>query len=337
MIINDKANELIQGLMKKHPHTLLTIGILHKGETSFKLFNKEGEIPYESHLYEMGSIGKTFTISLLAKYVSEGKMKLDDSVAKYIPELNDGKYYPTLKRLATHTAGYPTRYPIDTWGEIFSMNWKHFTGKQYSFLDYAWMDKERILKIAKYTKLKDKDYKWRYANFGIAFLGLAIANVAQKSPCELLTDYYQGELGLKNTVTTVGEKKILTGFDKKNRVKDNWQVDEHEYMSFAGGGPVTTAEDMLEWARLNIEETPSYLALAHETRATGSILGHMGLGWWLNLKGGTLWHGGNTDGFATYLTFAKEKEFALVILANVAEYKEYFPLGNAIINENWES
>ena len=56
-----------------------------------------------------------------------------------------------------------------------------------------------------------------------------------------------------------------------------------------------------------------------------------GLGWWLNPKDKIFWHGGNTNGFATSLAFTKEKEFAVVILANVGEHKEREPLTNSII------
>ena len=57
----------------------------------------------------------------------------------------------------------------------------------------------------------------------------------------------------------------------------------------------------------------------------------MGLGWWLNPTDKIFWHGGNTNGFATSLAFAKEKEFAVVVLANVGEYAERESLTNSII------
>ena len=107
MNISEQANKLIQKVMKDYPHTKLTIGVLHQGKTMFKLFDNSGEIPYESHLYEIASISKVFTTSLFAKYLQEGKMNLNDSIAKYIPELEDERYHPTLRSLATHTSGYP--------------------------------------------------------------------------------------------------------------------------------------------------------------------------------------------------------------------------------------
>ena len=107
-MFNEKAQALINGAFKKKPNMKMTIGVLKDGETSCRLFHATGEIPYARYSYEIGSIGKVFTTPLLAKYVEAGAMDLDHSVATYIPELGGDKYYPTLKRLALHTSGYPT-------------------------------------------------------------------------------------------------------------------------------------------------------------------------------------------------------------------------------------
>ena len=71
------------------------------------MFGTNGEeLPYENHGYEIGSMTKTFVGLMLAKYIHEGKMSLDDPISEYIDGLDASKYYPTLKRLVTHTSGY---------------------------------------------------------------------------------------------------------------------------------------------------------------------------------------------------------------------------------------
>jgi serine-type D-Ala-D-Ala carboxypeptidase/endopeptidase len=62
-------------------------------------------------VFEIGSVTKTFTTLLLQDMVERGEMKLDDPVAKYLPEsvkvpARNGKQI-TLFNLATHTAGLP--------------------------------------------------------------------------------------------------------------------------------------------------------------------------------------------------------------------------------------
>ena len=339
MKINKTAQDLINQLMERHPNTLLTIGTLHNGKTSFKLFDKTGEIPYQSHLYEMGSIGKTFTTSLLAKMVSEGEMSLDDSVAKYIPELNDGKYYPTLRRLATHTAGYPEDYEAEDLKLIIPLLWRMYVKREQLLIqDVMAVSKVKLIRFAKKRELKDEDYPWVYSNFGMALLGLAISNVAGTDFMTVMTEFVQQVLKLTNTFVGTNTDQLIPGYDLKNRKITPWIVTKEDQYISAGGGMITTAEDLLKYAEWNLAETPDYLIVAHEYQAKGQKDGMtMALGWRLNPDEKIWWHFGNTSGFATSLAFSKEKDFAVVILANIQDYAEREPLLNAVLLENWES
>ena len=194
MTFSEKTHELITAILKKHPYTKLTVGVLKDGEKSFKLFDRTGEIPYQEYFYEIGSITKVFTTSLLAKYLQAGKMNLDDSIATYISELDDNKYYPTLKRLATHSSGYPTEHPANNyfweyyeWNEMPEMIRYYRRGIKSRLLKRPTptfklerMTLDKMIHFAKKEKLEDKDYPWAYSNFGIALLGLAISRVADR-------------------------------------------------------------------------------------------------------------------------------------------------------------
>src|SRR5450432_456544 len=61
-------------------------------------------------IYRIGSITKTFTAVILMQLVEERKVKLDDPVEKYLPEIKSLKGYSdktiiTLSQLASHTSG----------------------------------------------------------------------------------------------------------------------------------------------------------------------------------------------------------------------------------------
>jgi len=326
ILFSEKTNELIKKATKNKDHIKFTIGVLHEGETSFKLFDSKGEIPYESYLYESGSITKVFTTSLFAKYLQEGKMSLDDSIAKYIPELDDEKYLPTLKKLATHTAGYSTLYPMNK-SEYFKLLRHQIGGKfikdPVNVTDYVTMDYEKAITLANDAKVKDKDYKWKYSNYGISLLGQAIATVAEKSFWDLMNQYLIQDLGLKNTFMGTDSSEILTGYDLKNRNVGNCNWQKGANLVSPAGAITSTPEDLLEFAKMNIEQSPNYLGLCHEKYANGYKKFSMGLGWWIDKKNPNLfYHGGNTQGFASMLAFDKKKKAAVVILANVYYYKE---------------
>ncbi|WZB76462.1 serine hydrolase [Achromobacter insuavis] len=62
-------------------------------------------------LFELGSISKTFTVTLAAYAQATGRLSLTDSPAKWVPELQGSEFAKlTLVNLATHTAGgFPRR------------------------------------------------------------------------------------------------------------------------------------------------------------------------------------------------------------------------------------
>lgn len=69
-------------------------------------------------IFNLGSVEKVFATTLLAQGVKQGELSLDDSVAKYVTELQrDGDIRRiTLGQLASHTSGLP-RVPqqYETW------------------------------------------------------------------------------------------------------------------------------------------------------------------------------------------------------------------------------
>jgi Beta-lactamase class C and other penicillin binding proteins len=320
MKFSEKTNKLIKSTIKGRKHIKFTVGVLCENEMTFKLFDANGEIPYESYYYEIGSITKVFTTSLFAKYLQSGEMNLADSITKYIPELEDNRYYPTLKRLATHTAGYPTRYPISK-SEIFTIFRKQLMQKQMTIRDYLKLDYEKMIRLTSEKKLQDKDYKWQYANFGTSLLGVAISNAAGTSFWDDMTVFLTQDLGLKESFLGTNLPEILTGYDLKNRAVGNWGWHKEDLLAPAGC-ITSTAADLLKFAKLNIEQCPSYLGLCHKLYAKAKY-SNMGLGWWIDEKNPNIcYHGGNTDGFASMLAFDKKKKTAVVLLANIYYYAE---------------
>jgi D-alanyl-D-alanine carboxypeptidase len=62
--------------------------------------------------YPLASISKQFTAAAILLLVEEGKMSLDDKVAKYLPTLT-GADTVTIRELLSHTSGYRDYWPQD--------------------------------------------------------------------------------------------------------------------------------------------------------------------------------------------------------------------------------
>ena len=119
-------------------------------------------------VFEIGSVTKTFTTLLLQDMVERDEVKLDDPVAKYLPEsvkvpARDGKQI-TLLNLATHTAGLPRDPSNLTPGHGLPENaFADYTvEKLYAFLSSFALDRE-------------PGSKFEYSNVGMALLGHILA------------------------------------------------------------------------------------------------------------------------------------------------------------------
>jgi CubicO group peptidase (beta-lactamase class C family) len=74
-------------------------------------------------LYGIGSVTKSFTALAIMQLVEEGKVGLDDSVDKYVP--NVPKPFgesPRIRHLLTHTSGLPALGYAEAFGEVTGSN-----------------------------------------------------------------------------------------------------------------------------------------------------------------------------------------------------------------------
>src|SRR5437868_1875528 len=62
--------------------------------------------------YSIGSISKQFTAAAILLLQEDGKLSLDDKVAKYVPNLTRGNEV-TIRQLLSHTSGYQDYWPQD--------------------------------------------------------------------------------------------------------------------------------------------------------------------------------------------------------------------------------
>jgi Beta-lactamase class C and other penicillin binding proteins len=68
--------------------------------------NVELKTPVTSHtLFNIGSIGKTFTATSIMLLQKDGKLSIDDPINKYLDSLPDSWKDITIKHLLTHTSG----------------------------------------------------------------------------------------------------------------------------------------------------------------------------------------------------------------------------------------
>lgn len=163
---------------------------------------KTNKVADNQSVYRIASMSKSFASVAVLQLRDAGKIKLDDPVWKYIPELKGQKYSAdspeiTVRHLLTHAAGFPEDNP---WGD-------------------------RQLGISEATMLKmfkkgisfsnEPGVAYEYSNMGFAMLGQIIKNVSGQSYQSYIIEKVWKPLGMKNTYwdyTKVPDNQLVRGY-----------------------------------------------------------------------------------------------------------------------------
>ncbi|NRD78531.1 beta-lactamase family protein [Bacillus sp. BRMEA1] len=314
--ISDETLRFINKTCRGKKHIKLTVGYLTDNNSVIKIYNENGELDSsKKYHYEIGSITKTFTASLLSKYVFEKKLSINDTIQKYIEDLKEHEYYPTLVRLATHTSGYSTTLPLNN-REYFNLMLGLIIGSSDMYMNNPLnMDFNKMKMLIEKNKLQEVDYSWKYSNFGTSLIGYVLGAVSGRGYWDDMNDFIHNVLGLSDTYLGTSNNN-LRGYDRKNNDCGNWKWTKENLISPAGAIS-STAADLIEYAKMNIYENKPYFSLCHKKHGNGKKKYDMGLGWWLLKKNNNvILHGGGTGCFSSFLGIDKEKKVASVVLAN---------------------
>ncbi len=257
-------------------------------------------------LFEIGSVTKTFTATILSTMVLDGSVKLDDPVSKYLPALvhvptRDGKQI-TLLELATQHSGLP-RMPtnMDPGGPD---PYAHYSIHDlYSFLD-------------SYKLTRDPGQSFEYSNLGVALLGDALANRAHMSYGRLLQTRILDPLGMTETAMTLTpteRARFAAGHDADNNSVPPWNFE-----SIAPAGAIrSTAADMVRYVRCNMGQGPLAKACLFAQQPRSKFPGNrIGLVWWTGDVVPIIHHGGDTAGYHASVAIASDHLRGVVVLTN---------------------
>jgi CubicO group peptidase (beta-lactamase class C family) len=167
--------------------------------------------------FRIASITKTFTALALLKLEAAGKLSLDDTVDKYIPELtyhNAGKipwHDITLRALASQLSGIPreftlsdllTEYPDPTSVGLPPAAYAGLpTCDQYSPNLMPCTAPELVSRMKERAPLFAPNQKSTYSNVNFELLGLVIQKVTNSSYEDILRHFILDPIGMSNTST----------------------------------------------------------------------------------------------------------------------------------------
>ncbi|MCC9194392.1 beta-lactamase family protein [Arthrobacter sp. zg-Y916] len=268
--------------------------------------------------YEIGSVSKTFTSSLLADAVERGEVTLETTVADILgkdltdPDAEIGTV--TLAELASHRSGLPRLAAgIDALPSLL-------VGQLLNRDPYT-ATPAQILTQAQSAGLNNRGAV-AYSNLGYAFLGQLLAKAAGTSWEELLADRVLTPLALKETYAPVTAENLPdgapTGRSAAGRPEGAWTLAG----SAPAGGIRSTAADLARYAQAQLDGTAPGAAALEPQWGDGDR--RYGLGWVTEERGGReiTWHNGQTGGFWSMVALDRESGRAVVMLSNVSAGQE---------------
>jgi len=295
----------------------IVVGLIDDKGTRIISYGKRAENNGDSvdgdSIFEIGSVTKVFTATLLADMVERGDLRLDDPISKFLPRSVKAPSFEgkeiTLRHLSSQTSALP-RLPGNMSPKDQSNPYADYSVDQmYSFLSSC-------------TLTRAPGSQYLYSNLGVGLLGHILGLVARTDYESLVRTRICQPLRMSNTgITLTPEMKahLATGHNQALRPVANWDLP-----TLAGAGALrSNVNDMLKFVAANIGliATPlaSAMAKTHQTQHDTGIEGlDVGLGWHILKRFDTelIWHNGGTGGYHSFVGFNKAKRTGVVILSN---------------------
>ena len=352
-LLATKIDSIVAPWIAKKENINLVIGVIKKGNRWLKGW---GSLPSESKtldsnrpdgdtLFEIGSVTKVFTSTLLSLMVERGDIELTAPLSKFGENYQKIPDTVTLESLATHTSGLP-RLPEN--GALAARE-----NPDNPYANYTFENLNEYLKNYD-GKLEKTAGSISYSNLGVGILGNVLAWKFDRSYEEAIVEEICRPLGLKDTRITLTEEqqaRLALGYLEDGKLTPHWDLP-----TLAGAGALrSTANDLLTFLEANLQpgQTPMAEAilnthkLRHQTFApTGGLLGLLGgvakwirrlqgsplvereetgvgLGWFVEYMPGidreVRNHNGGTGGHRSFCGFIEETQTGVVVLSNYGE------------------
>jgi CubicO group peptidase (beta-lactamase class C family) len=282
-----------------------------------------------SRAFQVGSQTKMFTAAAILLLAKDGCLKLDDPVARFIPEAADIDGV-TIRHLLTHTSG------VGDGIDLFATDPPR---SHYRFDDLLLLSRAYGPQFAPGTR-------WKYNNTAYDMLGRIIEVASGESRAAYVRRRLLAPLGMSDTYIGTEDDwtaaKSASGYvwsERSGTVVDMTRPADLTWAA-AAGDMISDADDLLKWsAALVSDRSPVGLALEDFTAnavATGlpdALVEYgNGLGGF-SLAGRRAWgHGGFIHGYITFSVVDPVTQTAVVVLATLAgqQRTEYAALKSAI-------
>jgi len=257
--------------------------------------------------FRIGSMNKMFTAVATLQLVERGKLSLDDTIGKILPDYPNANVASKVKvrHLLSHTGGT---------GDIFGPEFEAHRLELKTLQDYVKLYGERDLQFEPGTK-------WEYSNYGFLLLGVLIEKVSGKSYYDCVAENIYKAAGMTNSGSEPESVEVANR--SKGYMRDQFKMVSNEptlpWRGTSAGGGYTTATDLMKFAAaLMSNKLLKAETLAEATRPQFTT-GTYGFGFQIGRPGEarTYGHGGGAPGMNAVLRVYPDSGQSVIVLCNL--------------------
>ncbi|GGS93683.1 serine hydrolase domain-containing protein [Streptomyces cinerochromogenes] len=278
--------------------------------------------------FRVGSITKIFTATAVVQLAAQGRLRLDDTVEKWLPGLvtgngNDGRRI-TVRQLLNHTSG------LFDYTEDADLARTHLHGEGFLRNRFDRFTPQQVIKIAlAHPPYHSPGQGWHYSNTNYALAGLIIEKASGRSYADQIRRTIINPLRLTSTTvpgTATGlPAPNLHGYSKLGETAPSARIYDVTEMSptipGAGGQIISTAPDLARFIAHLMNGTLVPQSYLKQMRTTVPLIPHLSYGLGLFERklpcGRTIWgHGGQTQGYLSYTAATADGSHAATVALN---------------------
>ena len=273
--------------------------------------------------HRIGSVTKTFTISLLLQAAAEGLLSLDDTIDQYVEGVPNGDEI-TLRQMANMTSGVANYGEDEQWAnEVLSEPYR------------VWKPEKLTQVGIKGSPLFDPGTKWHYSNTNTVMLGLVLEQLTGETIGELYRERIIEPLGLEGTsFPDLADSSVpephAQGYTLQDQSSGADPIDATDWspsVAWTAGEMISTVEDLLAYGRAlgtgegllppeqqaeRLDSFISDLPPLNQPPLEGTLAYGLGLG----IDRGWVGHNGEIPGYNTYLFYHPDLDAVVAVEVN---------------------
>jgi D-alanyl-D-alanine carboxypeptidase len=260
-------------------------------------------------LFAIGSVTKQFACACILLLAEDGKLSVQDKVAKYYPGLTRADEI-TLLDLMQHVSGYPDFYPLD-------------------FLDRRMQSPIAVDELIRQYAGGKLDFepgaRYSYSNTGFMILGRVVEKVSGRSFSQFLQERLLNPAEMTQTVFERGQSRhpVAHGYTSFALSPPDAAPPEADGWIFSAGAMYSSALDLAKWDLALIDgkllQPGSFQTMTTPRKLAGGKLTTYGCGLGVSLRNGflVLAHNGAVNGFGARNATVPATRSAVVMLCNL--------------------